>query len=88
MKNIFLKITGLMMVAGLFTSCNIDLNRYPANTVNVNQVYSTPEGYTQAMAKVYGSFALTSSNGPASSDVQGVDAGTSDFCACFGIRRS
>lgn len=73
MKNIFLKISGIVMAAALLISCNKDLNRYPANTVNVNQVYSTPEGYTQAMAKAYGAFALTSSSGPASSDVQGVD---------------
>lgn len=83
MKNIFLKISGVVMAAGLLISCNKDLNRYPANTVNVNQVYSTPEGYTQAMAKAYGAFALTSSSGPGSSDVQGVDAGTSDFLRLF-----
>ncbi len=83
MKNIFLKIAVLVLVTGIFQSCTKDLNRYPANTTTVNQVYSTPQGYTQAMAKVYGAFALTSSSGPASSDVQGVDAGTSDFLRLF-----
>jgi len=83
MKNILLNIAGLTLVAFVLNSCSKDLDRSPANTETVSQVYSTPEGYTQAMAKVYGSFALTSSNGPAQSDVQGVDAGTSDFLRLF-----
>ena len=83
MKHIFLKITGLALVAIALNGCSKDLNRNPPNTYTVTQVYSTPEGYTQAMAKVYGAFALTSSLGPASSDVQGVDAGTSDFLRLF-----
>ncbi|HUZ61758.1 MAG TPA: RagB/SusD family nutrient uptake outer membrane protein [Hanamia sp.] len=83
MKNIFLSIAGFAIVAITINGCNKDLNRSPANTVTVNQVYSTPEGYTQAMAKVYGAFALTSSTGPAASDVQGIDAGTSDFLRLF-----
>lgn len=83
MKNIFLNVTGLALIIAICSSCNKDLNQYPPNTTNVNQVYSTPKGYTEAMAKVYGAFALTSSTGPAASDVQGVDAGTSDFLRLF-----
>jgi hypothetical protein len=80
MKNKFLKIIGLGALIGvIFTSCNKDLNQVPANTATLSAVYSTPLGYTQAAAKVYGSFALTSSVGTGSSDVQGIDAGTSDF---------
>lgn len=60
-------------------SCNKDLNRYPSNTATANDVYSTATGYKQALAKVYGAYALTGSSGSASSDLGGIDAGTSDF---------
>ncbi len=83
MKHIFLKITGLALVTIILNSCNKDLNHTPPNTTTVSDVYSTPEGYTQAMAKVYGAFALTSSTGPGASDVQGIDPGTSDFLRLF-----
>jgi len=43
-------------------------------------VFDNPTGITQAMAKVYGSFALTGNSGGAGSpDIQGIDEGTSDF---------
>ncbi len=84
MKNSFLKITGsFVLIATVFSSCTKDLNRQPSNTTTVSNVYSTPLGYTQAIAKAYGAFALTSSSGPGNSDVQGVDAGTSDFVRLF-----
>jgi len=84
MKNNFLKIAGFsVLVAVIFSSCAKLLNETPANTTTGDEAYSTPLGYTQALAKAYGAFALTSSTGPASSDVQGVDPGTSDFLRLF-----
>jgi len=78
-KNLF-NIGGLLMTGIIFLSgCTQDLNRYPVNTATAATVYSTADGYKQALAKVYGSFALTSSTGPGNSDLGGIDAGTSDF---------
>ncbi|WP_158988842.1 RagB/SusD family nutrient uptake outer membrane protein [Mucilaginibacter sp. L196] len=68
------------IVAFSITSCKKNLILSPNNEVTSQQVFSTPLGYTQAMAKVYGAFALTGNEGPAGSpDIQGVDEGTSDF---------
>ncbi|MDB5024899.1 MAG: SusD family protein [Mucilaginibacter sp.] len=74
----------ILLVAGILTcgliSCNKNKILTPNYEVTSQQVYSTPLGYTQAMAKVYGAFALTGNQGPAGQgDVQGIDEGTSDF---------
>jgi starch-binding outer membrane protein, SusD/RagB family len=79
-----IKIIKGLMIAGVsaitFTSCTKDLNRFPTNDITSATVYSTPAGYKQALAKVYGAFALTGNQGPAGNgDVQGIDEGFSDF---------
>jgi starch-binding outer membrane protein, SusD/RagB family len=78
-KNLF-EIGSFAVVAlVLLSGCAKDLNRYPSNTTTSSTVYSTAAGYKQALGKVYGAFALTSSTGPDNSDLGGIDAGTSDF---------
>jgi hypothetical protein len=76
-------ITIAALIAGGLTSCTKKLDLLPTNDVTAAQVYSTPEGYKQAFAKVYGAFALTGNKGPAgddgTKDIQGIDEGTSDF---------
>src|SRR5260221_586159 len=73
-----LLITGLLTCGS--TSCLKNKILTPNYEVTSQQVYSTAAGYTQAMAKVYGAFALTGNQGPAGSgDIQGIDEGTSDF---------
>jgi hypothetical protein len=60
------------------------LNNYPTNGLNSTSVYSTPAGYKQALAKVYGSFATTGNTGPnGNGDLAGIDEGTSDFLRLF-----
>lgn len=62
------------------TSCKKNLILIPNNQLTSEQVFSTPAGYTQAMAKVYGAYASTGNTGPyGNADIQGVDEGTSDF---------
>ena len=81
MKHIFFKkLMVIGFAAGTLVSCSKKLDLTPTNGTTAAIVYSTPLGYTQAMAKVYGSFALTGNTGPAGNgDVQGIDEGTSDF---------
>ena len=77
----------LMLLAGIvtfsITSCKKNLILTPNNQISSEEVFSTPLGYTEAMAKVYGSYATTGNIGPnnpsGSGDIQGVDEGTSDF---------
>ncbi|MGN6637890.1 MAG: RagB/SusD family nutrient uptake outer membrane protein [Mucilaginibacter sp.] len=73
-----LLITGIL-TCGLM-SCDKNKILTPNYEVTSEQVFSTPAGYTEAMAKVYGAFALTGNQGPSGSgDIQGIDEGTSDF---------
>lgn len=68
------------ILSGTVMSCDRNKILAPNYQVTSEQVYSTPAGYKQALAKVYGSFALTGNQGPAGSgDVAGIDEGTSDF---------
>jgi hypothetical protein len=85
MKKIILKssIFSLLSVL-LFQSCTKKLDLQPTNDVTSEVVYSTPTGYKQVLAKVYGAFALTGNQGPAGNgDVQGIDEGFSDFFRLF-----
>lgn len=75
-----------MMVLGavvLMASCHKSLDLKPTNDITADVVYSSPEGYKQAFVKVYASFALTGGGGSGSSDLGGIDAGTSDFLRLY-----
>jgi hypothetical protein len=84
MKNILFKIPlSIILFTAMFISCSKDLNRLPANSVFTDSVYSNAAGYKLQLANVYAGYVLTGSNGPGSSDIAGVDAGTSDFIRCL-----
>jgi hypothetical protein len=65
------------------TSCTKKLDLIPTNDITSQTVYSTAAGYKQALAKVYGAFALTGNTGGSGSPdipTQIVkDEGNSDF---------
>lgn len=65
------------------TSCNKQLELTPTNLRTPEKVFSTYDGYNQALAKVYGSFALTGNiggNNGGEPDVPGLkDEGFSGF---------
>ncbi|MEO6869626.1 MAG: RagB/SusD family nutrient uptake outer membrane protein, partial [Ginsengibacter sp.] len=82
-KNIFISGIVALFALLLLGSCNKDLNRTPSDAQTAEQIYSTAEGYKLAFVKVYGSFALTGNDGSGSGDIQGIDAGTSDFFRLF-----
>src|SRR5580692_11157386 len=71
-----------ILLTGALASCTKNLNREPANTNTANIQYATAAGYKQVLAKVYGSYALISSQGTGSSDINvtGIsDVGETDF---------
>ncbi len=79
MKNIKSgSILVLVAVLGLW-SCHKDLNRFPTNDLTSEVVYKDLAGYTGVATKVYSALALTGSFGPGSTDLAGIDPGTSDF---------
>jgi len=84
MKKNILKSGVAVLIACNLVACTKKLDLAPTNGITAASVYSTPTGYTEAFAKVYGAFALTGNQGPAGNgDVQGIDEGTSDFLRLF-----
>lgn len=88
MKIALKRIPALLAISALaLGSCNKTLDLFPQNDVTSEVVYSTPAGYKQALAKIYGSMALTGNAGPAGApDVffPGSDEGAnSDFFRTF-----
>jgi starch-binding outer membrane protein, SusD/RagB family len=86
MKNY--RIVILAAFSGLFfTGCLKKLDLTPTNNLSPAQLYSTPQGYQQAMAKVYSAWALTGNEGPAGNadlPTQIIkDEGNSDFFRDF-----
>ncbi len=78
------KLLVALPVILLVSACSKKLDRLPLNDVTAEQVYSTPQGYIEAAAKIYGAFALTGNIGPAGNpDILGIDEGTSDFLRLF-----
>ncbi len=83
MKN---KLLTLLFAGGLLIwmgSCTKDLNRIPINTTTSDNVFTTAKGTKEALAKVYGAFAMTGSSGSGSSDLAGIDPGNSDFLRLY-----
>lgn len=79
MKHIIAYFLGAIFFVSLLAGCTKDLDRIPTNDKTADEIYSTPDGYKAAFAKVYGAFAMTGNYGEGSGDIQGIDPGTSDF---------
>lgn len=77
-KNSFL----FFLTSATMLACTKKLDTQNSNDINASQVYATPAGYKQSLAKVYGAFALTG-NSATSSDIAGIDAGNSEFFRMF-----
>ncbi|MDI3320455.1 RagB/SusD family nutrient uptake outer membrane protein [Pinibacter soli] len=82
--NIFATAVLLVIVAA---GCTKKLDLTPTNDVTADEVYKTPLGYKQALAKVYGAFALTGNTGgtgtPDISPEIISDEGNSDFLRLY-----
>jgi len=79
--SLYFGILGLLL-SGALSSCTKNLNREPPNTNTADIQYATAAGYKQVLAKVYGSYALISSQGTGASDINvaGIsDVGETDF---------
>jgi starch-binding outer membrane protein, SusD/RagB family len=83
MKNIIKqhKVIYILGIVLAFSSCTNDLNvkvKDP-NVLLADDFYSNPESYKQGLAGVYGNLSLTGASGPGSSNISGLDAGTSQY---------
>jgi len=83
-RNWYIKITACFITLFvIISSCKDALDLTPTNDITAEVAYKDLDGYKQVLAKVYGSFALTSSNGPDKGDLAGIDPGTSDFLRLY-----
>ncbi len=81
----FLKVKfSFMMLFTLFlTSCVKDLDKEPLYGLNAASVYKDYNNYKPLIAKIYGGLSNTGSNGPNSSDIVGLDGGSSGYIRCL-----
>jgi len=88
MKNRLFNIYWLAIAAIIWLAgCTKKLDLVPLNDITADEVYSTMTGYKQALAKVYGAFALTGYvGGTGSRDIPSqiiADEGNSDFLRLY-----
>lgn len=71
----------LLVALFFFTACTDDLNVTPGDDDEflTEAFYASPDAYRQALAGVYGNLSLTGTTGAGSSNLQGIDAGTSQY---------
>ena len=81
MKNLKINILALIALSLSLQSCLDDLNVTPQDPLReeAEEFFSQPNAYRSFMAGVYGNLALTGTNGPGSSFIGGIDAGTSQY---------
>lgn len=83
MKRLYKLGLAAMAVATFVSSCKENLDLKPTNDITADVAYKDFNGYTQGFAKLYAAYALTGGGGAGSSDLGGIDAGTSDFLRLY-----
>jgi starch-binding outer membrane protein, SusD/RagB family len=80
MKKFKNQILGLTILCFGFTSCLDDLDTEPKVETSLETLLQKdPNAITGLLSKMYGTFALSGPNGPASQDIEGPDAGETAF---------
>ncbi len=86
-KRYFKYIVSALFIGCFSNACTDKLELLPTNDITAETVYSNAAGYKQALAKVYGAFALTgNSGGTGSPDIPSQiikDEGNSDFLRLY-----
>lgn len=85
MKKIKFNLVYFLFASLVFTSCESDLEIEPENP-NVflsEEFFFTEDAYQKGLAGVYGNLSLTGTSGPESSNIGGIDAGTSQYGRCL-----
>jgi hypothetical protein len=81
MKKMNVKLIALLGFAFLMQSCVNDLDVAIEDPFSdtVDEFYSRPNAYEEAIAGIYGNLSLTGTDGAGSSNIGGIDAGTSQY---------
>lgn len=85
MKRIKFNLLYIIGAVALLNSCTDDLNVTPEDDdiFLADAYFSTPASYKSALAGVYSNLSLTSLTGTGNSNIEGLDAGTSQFGRCL-----
>jgi hypothetical protein len=86
MKKIKFSFLFIAVLFASLQSCTDDLNVTPEDDdIFLSEEFfaSSPNSYKQALAGVYGNLSLTSASGSGNSNLQGIDAGTSQYGRCL-----
>lgn len=85
MKKNQIKFLYVLLIFSAFLSCTDDMNVVSEDddVLSPEELFSTPQGYKQALGGVYGNLCLTGTTDPGSSFLQGIDAGTSQYGRCL-----
>lgn len=74
------KIFFILTVIFFFSSCtDLDVTPQDDDEFLAEDFYSNSEAYKQALAGIYGNLSLSGTTGATSSNLQGIDAGTSQY---------
>lgn len=76
-------ILAFALLGSIFQGCNKKLDLFPVNDVTSANVFSTPEGYKQALAKIYAGMAVTGSPSRDIPDQIVSDEGSTGFLRQF-----
>lgn len=81
MKKMNFKFVTLLGIAFFMHSCVDDLDITPEDPLSqtLQEFYSQPGAHKRALAGVYGNLSLTGTDGAGSSNIGGIDAGTSQY---------
>lgn len=79
-----IKFLLFLSLIAITQSCTNDLNVTPEDDDDFlsEDFFAQPDAYKRAVAGVYGNLSLTGTDGPGSSLLKGVDAGTSQYSRC------
>ncbi len=85
MKKLNFSLIYIIAIVAFLQSCTGDLDVISEDplVLSADVLYSSPAGYKKALGGVYGNLSLTGADGPTSSFLQGIDAGTSQFGRCL-----
>lgn len=80
-KQNYFKYLFLIVAVILIGACTSDLDQEVKDDdgASAEDFYANPESYQQALAGIYGNLTLTGPDGPTSSNLAGIDAGTSQY---------
>jgi hypothetical protein len=83
MKKINIIVSIFSLVTLLSCTKDLDVISTDSTVKTPEALFSTPQGYKQALAGVYGNLSLTGTGDAGSSFLEGIDAGTSQFGRCL-----